>query len=201
MFKGLKVSTNNAKYGQTPHHYSLNVYTYELWNAGLLVMCIIISKIQRSALLKLILVIFLRMKHNHVVHYIRAEPVTRRLGSSSVHPSGSGGESSQPQESQQPLRGSALITVANFRTPCVFFFFLLRSHPLLYQSHSQCPLLQSAFAFLKEFSLQTQWKNKQTRSWTSSCSVHVVLPQISEQRPQRLICNTKVRGTKQPLNS
>lgn len=129
MFKGLKVSTNNAKYGQTPHHYSLNVYTYELWNAGLLVMCIIISKIQRSALLKLILVIFLRMKHNHVVHYIRAEPVTRRLGSSSVHPSGSGGESSQPQESQQPLRGSALITVANFRTPCVFFFFYFAPTP------------------------------------------------------------------------
>lgn len=138
------------------------------------------------------------MKCTHGVYYIRAKSVSRRLGSSSECLSEGGGESSQPQDSQQPPMGSTVITEANFRTRCVFFTWFPPPFLPIPQSMFIFAVL---FAFLKEFSLQTQWKNKQIRSWTSSCSVHVVLPQISEQRPQRLIRNTQVWGTKQYLNS
>lgn len=52
-FKGLKVWTNYAvKEGQKTYYWSLNVYTYKLWNAELLITCIFTSKINQSTLLK-----------------------------------------------------------------------------------------------------------------------------------------------------
>lgn len=100
-------------------------------------MCLFMNKISQSTLLKLILVIFLSKDESHprsTLHEAKFMIREDWLRPPREHPGGGGGGSSQPQ----PPVGSALITVANFRTLCVFS--TLVPPPFL-------PISQSMFIF------------------------------------------------------
>lgn len=114
-FEGRKTWTNDAaKYGHTYKSLIRRVWMYyKMLNCQLRVHY---DWNQPIFSLEVILVIFLPKDEARPQNIlIRAKPVIRRLGSSSPGTLVGGGGSSQKWASQQPLVGSTLITVANFR--------------------------------------------------------------------------------------